>query len=263
MRITPFSANREFISDQLARMRRFHCPVTFVYELDLSETLPALDASRAAGREVSLTALLVKATGMTIARHPRLNRHVFHRFFRRLEVAFDDVSCTLVVRRELPSGEEVLYPVLIRGTDRLALAEIQAIIRRHKQEPLENLPQTAAFRRIQQMSWLLRKYFSYKARTDPGFYARYYGSYGLSSNVARDFGPVAGSGVANTCVAFVPAVIRDLPRVLSGEVRVRRVMSLGVIADHFLIDGADVARAMDTLRPMLETRVLLEGPSGP
>jgi len=32
-----------------------------------------------------------------------------------------------------------------------------------------------------------------------------------------------------------------------------------VIADHFLIDGADVARAMRTLRPMLETSVLLQG----
>lgn len=259
MRITPFSANREFVSDQLARMRRFHCPVTFVYELDLTETLPALDKARAAGAEVSLTALLVKATGLTLARHPRLNRHVFHRFFRRLEVAFDEVSCTLVVRRALAGGEEVLYPVLLRNTDRLSLAEIQRVIRHHKEDELEKLPQTAAFRRIQRMSWPLRKYFSYKARSDPHFYARYFGSYGLSSNVAREWGPVGGSGVANTCVAFVPAVIRDLPRVVAGEVRVRRVLTLGVIADHFLIDGADVARAMQTLRPLVETAQLIEG----
>ena len=41
MRITPFTPNREFICDQLARAKRFHCPITFVYELDLTETLAA------------------------------------------------------------------------------------------------------------------------------------------------------------------------------------------------------------------------------
>jgi pyruvate/2-oxoglutarate dehydrogenase complex dihydrolipoamide acyltransferase (E2) component len=259
MQITPFTANREFISDQLARARQFHCPVSLVYELDLTETVPALDTARAAGGEVSLTALLVKATGLTLARHPRLNRHVFHRLFRRIEVAFDEVSCTLVVRRDGPNREELLFPVLLRGTDRMPLAEIHRVIQHHKHAELDSLPQAAAFRRVQRMPWLLRRYFGYKARSDPRFYARYYGSYGLSSNVARDFGPVAGAAVANTGVAFMPGVIRELPRVVAGEIRVRKVLTLGVIADHFLIDGADVARAMETLRPLLETSTLLEG----
>lgn len=259
MQIIPFSPNREFIADQLGRMRRFHCPVSLVYELDMTETLLALERARRAGAEVSLTALLVKATGLVVKRHPRLNRHVFHRWFRRLEVAFDDVSCTLVIRREGQCGEEVLFPILISRPDELSIPEIHRLIRHHKQEPLERLPQMAGFRRIQRMSLLARKYFSFKARSDPRFYAKYYGSYGLSSNVARDFGPVAGGAVANTGIAFMPGVIRDLPRVVAGEIRVRRVLSLGVIADHFLIDGADVARAMQALRPLLETPGLLEG----
>lgn len=260
MRITPFTPNREFISDQLARAKRFHCPVTLVYEFDLTDTLSALERARAAGAEASLTALLVKATGLLLERHPRLNRHVFHRWFRRIEVAFDEVSCTLVVRRESPAGEGILFPVLIREPHRLPLAEIHRLIRHFKEEELSRLPQMAAFRRIQRMSWVARKYFSYKARSDPRFYAKYYGSYGLSSNVARDFGPVSGGGaVANTGIAFVPGVIRDLPRVVGGEIRVRRILSLGVMADHFLLDGADVARAMGDLRELLESPKLLEG----
>lgn len=259
MRSIPFTPNREFIADQLARTRRFHCPVSLVYELDVTDTLPAIESARARGAAVSLTALLVKATGLVLERHPRLNRHVFERWFRRLEVEFDDVSCTLIVRREGPAGEHVLFPVLVRRPNQLSIPEIHGIIRHHKEEALERLPQMAAFRRIQRMSWLGRKYFSYKARSDPRFYARYYGSYGLSVNVARDWGPVAGGGVANTGIAFVPGVIRDLPRVQGGEVRVRRILNLGVIFDHFLLDGADVARAMESLRPLVESQELLVG----
>lgn len=259
MRITPFTPNREFICDQLARAKRFHCPITLVYEFDVTETLAALDRAQAGGGEASLTALLVKATGLLLERHPRLNRHLFHRWFRRLEVAFDEVSCTLVVRRDGPAGEEVLFPVLIRDPQRLSIAEIHRLIRYHKEEELSRLPQMAAFRKIQHMSWLARKYFSYKARSDPRFYVKYFGTYGLSSNVARDFGPVGGGGaVANTGIAFLPGVIRDLPRVVAGEVRVRRILSLAAMADHFLIDGSDVARAMGELRELLETPRLLE-----
>ena len=38
----------------------------------------------------------------------------------------------------------------------------------------------------------------------------------------------------------------------------RRVLSLAVMADHFLLDGSDVARAMETLRELVETPRLLE-----
>jgi pyruvate/2-oxoglutarate dehydrogenase complex dihydrolipoamide acyltransferase (E2) component len=259
MQIVPFSPNREFIADQLDRMRRFHCPVTLVYEFDLTETLSVLERARGAGAPVSLTALLVKATGLVLDRHPRLNRHVFRRWGRRFEAAFDDVSCTLIVGRQSPGGEDVLFPVLIRKPGQLSIPEIHGIVRHHKEEPLELLPQMAAFRRIQRLSWLGRKYFSYKARSDPRFYARYYGSYGLASNVARDWGPVAGGGVANTGVAFFPGVIREVPRVVGGEIRVRRVLYLGVVADHFLLDGADLARAMESLRSLLESPALLAG----
>lgn len=260
MRITPFTPNREFISDQLARAKRFHCPVALVYEFDLTDTLGTLDRARAAGAPASLTALLVKATGLLLSRHPRLNRHVFHRWFRRIEVAFDEVSCTLVVRRETAAGEEILFPILVRDPHRLPLSEIHRQIRHYKEEELSRLPQMAAFARIQRMSWLARKYFSYKARSDPHFYVKYFGTYGLSSNVARDFGPVSGGGAAaNTGIAFVPGVVRDLPRVVAGEIRVRRILSMGVLADHFLIDGSDVARAMEDLREMIESPRLLEG----
>jgi pyruvate/2-oxoglutarate dehydrogenase complex dihydrolipoamide acyltransferase (E2) component len=262
LKITPFTRNRQLIADQLERARRFHCSITLVYEFDVTPLLELLEEARRAGRDVGFTALLVKATGTLLARHPRLNRHVFHRWFRRYEVAFDHVSCTLVVARVGPAQEELLFPVLIRHTDRLSVEEIHRIIRHHKREALGRLPQTAAFQRIKEMSRPGLWWFGYKARSDPRFYERYFGTYGLSSNVGWGWGPVAGSAVANTGVAFLPGAVRDLPRVVEGEIRVRKVLSLAVVADHNLVDGADIARAAVDLRWMLESGVLLE-PAGP
>ena len=257
MRITPFTPNRQFIADQLERARKYHCSITLVYEFDVTALLARLEKDRKSGRDVGFTALLVKATGLLLSRHPRLNRHVFHRGFRRYEVAFDHVSCTLVVRRTGPDMEDLLFPVLIRHTDRLSVEEIHRIIRHHKREPLGRLPQTAAFQRIKRMSRLALWWFGYKARRDPRFYERYFGTYGLSSNVGWGWGPVAGSAVANTGVAFLPGAVRDLPRVVDGEIRVRKVLSLAIVADHNLVDGADIARAAAALRPMLESPALL------
>jgi pyruvate/2-oxoglutarate dehydrogenase complex dihydrolipoamide acyltransferase (E2) component len=262
MQIVRFSPNREFLADQLMRAKRFHCSVNLVYEFDLTDTLVALDEARRAGREVGLMALLVKATALLMEKHPRLNRHVFHRMFHRAEVAFEHISCTLIVGRQGPAGEELLFPVLIRDTHRLTIAEIHRVILLHKHQELSDLPQMAGFRRIQRMSWLARKYFSYKARSDPRFYERYFGTYGLSSNLRHGWGPIGGAAVANTAVAFVPGALRDLPGVIAGEIRVRRVLSMGLILDHYLLDGAEVARAMDDLRPMLESPALLRDGSG-
>lgn len=46
--------------------------------------------------------------------------------------------------------------------------------------------------------------------------------------------------------------IRDLPRVVDGEIVVRKVMGISVSFDHRIVDGAEVARFMNTLKEYLE-----------
>ena len=259
-RVVPFTRNRQFVADLLTRAKRFHCSVTGVYDIDVTETIRRIDELRAAGRPVSLNAVLVKATGLLMERHPKMNHGVFRRWFRHVEVEFDHVSCTLAVQRLAPDGEEILFPVLIRHPDRLTVDEIYEIIRHHKQEDLAKLPQIAAFERIKRMSWFALKYFSYKARSDPSFYEKYFGTYGLSSLVNRGTGGVALTALANTASAFLPAALRDKPWVVDDRVVVRRILTIAIVADHFLIDGMDIVRAMEDLRLMLEQPTLLEPP---
>ena len=258
MNIVPFTRNRVFLYEHLTRAKRFHCSVTGTFEYDVTELTAALKAGQAQGRSIGLVALLVKATGLLMEQHPRMNRHVFHRWWKKLEVDFGKISCTLVVWREGPGGEDILFPVLLEEPHTRSVDSIHAEIKHYKTAELSSLPQIQAFERIKKMPPLLMRWFSYKARSDPHFYLRYFGTYGLSSMITRDWGGIGGTALANTGSGFQPGVIRDEPKVVDGEIVIRKMLRLNVIADHYLLDGMDVLRAMQDLRPLLETTQLLE-----
>lgn len=259
MRIIPFTANRLLITDLLTRAKEYHCSITAVFEYDVTELLEGIEAARAAGREVGLVAVLVKATAMVMEKHPRMNHHLFRRWGRWLEVEFDHINCTLIVARDGgPNGEQVLFPIRVDDANQKTVEEIHAWIRWHKQTPLEEVPQFQALQNVKKMNWFALKWFNYKARSDPEFHQKYFGTYGLSSMVRRGWGGVSGSGVSNAASGFVPATIRALPRVVDGEIAIRQVMTLGLVADHYLLDGVDIDGGMTTLREYLETTTLLD-----
>lgn len=251
-RVLALTKNREAIYDLLTRAKRFHCPISGTFEYDVTDLLAAIESARAAGRRVGLAACLVRATSLVLERHPRLNRHLFHGLFRKYEVEFDEIACNLVVMRENERGERMLFPVVIPESNRRSLEEIEETIRRHKETPLDELPQMAAIRRMERLPRVALKYFSYKVRSDWRFYRRYFGTYGLSSLVARGWGGVAGHTVANTASTFFPGTIAERPCARDGQVMVRQVMHLMLVVDHYLVDGHDVLDAAKCLRDLLE-----------
>ena len=144
-KVVPFTKNREVIYDLLTRAKRFHCSITTTWEFEVS----ALEAARREvsvdGRPLGLTACLIKATSLVLARYPRLNHHLFHGLFRKYEVAFDTIRCNLVVVRKGPEGERILLPLIFERSDALSVVEIQEQINHHRFTKLEDLPQFQAF----------------------------------------------------------------------------------------------------------------------
>lgn len=256
----PASGNREVINGLLTRAKRFHCSVSTTAEYDVTALRERLRDERRAGRELSLSAYLVKATARLIEEQPHLNRHVFTGLLgNRRVVEFQDIRCTLIVARRSPAREEVLFPVVLPGTNHLSLDEIEREIRKHKTLPFEELPQLKAMQRVKRMPRVALELFSYKARSDPDFYLRYFGSYGLSSVVRVGGHGVSASVPANTCVAFLPGTLRKLPRLVDGRVEAREILSFGLTFDHYLIDGIQMLRAVERLGALLERPSLLLG----
>ncbi len=258
MKITPFSKNRELIGDQLTRARDHHLVVSTEHEIDLTEVLPVLARAREDGFPVTLASYFIWSTGQVVAAHPRLNRHCFHGWFRRYEVDFEEVSCTTVVARAGAAGEEILLPLLLRHVDTLSLRQVGSALREAKTAPLESLPQLAAIEQVKKAPLPLLRWFSYKARTDPRFYIRHFGTYGVSSNLARDHGPVGGHTFGNTGCAFLPGTLREVPRVVDGAIVPRWVLHTLFLADHYVLDGADISRGTEALRVRMEDPAVLE-----
>ncbi len=259
----PYTANRYLIYDLLQRARRFHCPVTGNMEVDVTDTIARIDAEHAAGRDAGIIAYLARATALTIRRHPKLQRHIFTTWYGRpREVQFDRIHCTLIVARENSSGEEILLPLNLQDTDKMSIEDIHRAIREHKQKPVQSLEQLKAIEKVKQTPRIGLSWFSYKARSDPDFYLKYFGTYGLSSLLQRE-GPVnAISAVANTAVAFLPTSLRERPWVVKGQIVPRTILNIAVVVDHYLIDGGESLKIAHTLKGLLEDSTEILGPAG-
>lgn len=262
-RIVPYTRNREVIHDLLTRAKRFHCSVSGSWEFDVT----ALEASRRAvrvnGRVVSITACLLKATGLVLERYPRLNHHLFHGLLRKFEVEFDTIDCTLVLQRRGLDKERLLFPVTIQETNKKTVEELQAFMDHHRFAPLADLPQVAALERLKRLPRVALSWFSWKARSDPAFYRRYFGTYGLSNLSMRGSGPTGGSSLANTGAAFLLGPVRKAAHVEGDAVVVKPTLGVMLVADHFLVDGADMLEAMAWLGRLLADPTRLGLPSPP
>jgi pyruvate/2-oxoglutarate dehydrogenase complex dihydrolipoamide acyltransferase (E2) component len=256
-RVTRLTKNRETIYDFLARAKRFHATATSVHELDVTALLEAVAARRAAGDPASFLAAFVKATGMVLARYPRLNRHLFHALGTKYEVAWDEIVCTLVVLRK-DAGELILLPANLARPDARSVAEIEGEIRRLRRTPLAELEEFQGMQRLKRLPRAAMRGFSYLCRSHHGFYRRFFGTYGVSPLLQENDGGVIDSGIgvptsvnANTCVVFLPASVADRPRVVDGQVVPRKVLTMMLGLDHFLVDGHDGFLAVRFLEKLL------------
>jgi hypothetical protein len=241
VRISRLSRNRDVIYDFLTRARRYHATVNAVHQVDVTELCAAL-AGRA---EVSLLAAFVKASGMVMARYPRLNRHLFHAPWGKYEVDFEEIVCTLVVLRR-HAGELILLPANLERPHQRSVEDLHREIQELRRAPLDELPQVAGARRLQRLPRPAQLAFSFLCRSHPRFYRRYFGTYGVSPLLLETEGRVVleqrgvpTSILANTATAFLPATVSEEPRYVDGQLAPRKILSVLVAHDHYLVDGHD------------------------
>lgn len=257
------TANRHLISDLLARARKFHAPVTGSLEFDVTDTRARIQAERRAGRRIGMVSYMVRATALLVRERPLLQRHIFTTWYGRTrEVAFDRISCTLIVARKQADGEHILLPLVIQDVDKKSAEELDQTIAEHRDKPLEELEQFQAMQRVKKAPRLALRWFSYKARSDPEFYLKYFGTYGLSSMIDPG-GPMNGlSTYANTAIAFLPSTLKERPWVVRGRIVPREILNMSIVVDHRLIDGAESLKISHGIRDLMEKPHLVLGPGG-
>jgi pyruvate/2-oxoglutarate dehydrogenase complex dihydrolipoamide acyltransferase (E2) component len=252
VKLTP---QRELVYHAMQRGQRFHACISGACDIDVSDLMSLRQEKKKHGEKLNFTAAIVKATGMAMAKHPRFNRQLFHGMFRPYEVCYDRVVCGLIVVRMAEDGEQIVFSAAIHDPDTLSVAEIAAKIRYYQTTPLAELPEYAAFRRALGVPSIVRTWMSYKIRSDHVFNKKILpATYMVTSFSTGVRSPgYATQAITPYCASFIPGTLADKPWVVDGSIQIRKVLSLCLVGDHHLVDGAECAQLMTTTASYLAT----------
>ena len=170
------------------------------------------------GEKLTFTPFIVKAVQKSLVKHPTLNS------------TLDEENEEIIIKEYYNIGvaadtnEGLMVPV-VKRTETKGLIDIQ--------KDMDNLIRMARDRTIDLAD--LRG-----------------GTFTISNFGA--IGGIYGVPIINFPEAAILGVgkIREVPRVVDGQIVVRRVMGISVSFDHRIVDGAEVARFINTLKDYLE-----------
>jgi pyruvate dehydrogenase E2 component (dihydrolipoamide acetyltransferase) len=217
--VTPLTTLRKTIARRLTEA--WEAPV---FQISMSADMARaqevrerlVELAREEETKPTVSDVLTKACAAALLRHPEVNAHYADQAVRRFPSA--DVGMAVATDRGL------LVPV-IRGADRLTLAEIAAV--------RADLVSRARDGKLQQAD--------FEGGT---FTVSNLGMYGVEQFVA----------VLNPPQVAILAVgaIEEKPVVVDGDLEIKPMMSLTLTCDHRAIDGAVAAEFLGTVRAFLE-----------
>lgn len=230
-----------------------------VTELEMSRVLAFIETCRREeGIKVTPTHIIIKAAGILLARHPRINAkceggNIYQR---------DSVDASVLVDI---GGAKDIGQVMLRGIDTMPLREIVEKTCRIAGELKEG--RDGKFGRSRRIfnklpPFLLRRYFDaanllinklnlnlerFGVPRDP------FGSVLITSvgmlGVEECFAPIPT--LSRISVALLVTAIKDRPWVEDGRIVVRPIMKLCVTLDHRIADGFESAAMLNELKEII------------
>ncbi len=229
--------------------------VAALLEFNVSATRNKIRSARKIhNARISFTGWLLKAIGETIHQHKEVAAFLHG---RRKLIVFDDIDISIVVEKEL-DGTKVPIPLVIRKISEKSAADITAEIENAKMEKFSNervvLNQGASILErsyyslpgaIRRMAWRFmlkhpRIVFSKMGNvvvTSVGMMGRINGWFMQTSVHPLSFG--------------IGSIIKK-PVAVDDEIRIGEVLHLTVLVDHNVVDGAPMARFVNSLTENIE-----------
>jgi hypothetical protein len=202
-----------------------------------------LDARAQAARRPGWAAIFAKAFALVAKEQPVLRTL----YVKWPSPAFYELprSVAMVAIARVEDGQDCVLPQKIAAPDEIPLTEVDALIRRAKEAPIEQVP---AFRRIMRITRLplpLRRLFWAIGLNFGRQRANYFGSFGVTSVAAY------GAGQLH---ALSPG-----PFVLSyGVAKADQTIDVVLRWDHRITDAAFIAGVLSRLEQVLNTEIAAE-----
>lgn len=250
------SLDRQLAMDAFAAIPTGH-PMVAALELDVTEALAAIAERQRKGERMSLFAFVVRCIAVAIAEHPDLN---LVRHGKRL-MRFDDVDVSVPVEVRTDDGRAPREVVIRRAQHRTAqeiYTELEGARTRHQERGETSAEDRWARRVMRAVRWLpsfvrvglvrliIRSAFRVKARAGTTLVTSV-GKFAAIPGFAFTFstGPRAA--------VFVVGSVVEKAWVHAGQIAPRSVLSLSIIVDHDLVDGAPAARFASRLQELVES----------
>jgi pyruvate/2-oxoglutarate dehydrogenase complex dihydrolipoamide acyltransferase (E2) component len=260
----PFLNSRLATVDSVAEGRRkHHIPV--LLELDVTRARDWLRAHKEqTGESLSFTGWLVTCLARAVSEHKHV--HAMRRGRHKL-IVFDDVDVAIVVERTVrraDGGTETLaMPYVVRQANEKSVWQVHEEIRQAQEVPVDagdpqlGPPQDARLVSLFfSLPQFLRRWLLWRRLTHDPFYAKQTMGTVVVTSVGM-FGQGGGyawaipTGLHPLNIAVGPAVRK--PGVVGDEIGIRQALSVTVLFDHDVTDGAPVARFLTRFRELVES----------
>lgn len=226
-------------------------------ELDVTQAREKLREKKRLGEEVSFTAWLIKCISSLCVEFKQLHGV---RSGRRKVIVFDDVDISILVEREV-QGERVPLPYVIRQTNEKSISEIYHEIISAQNQPIHNEGDYVLGGKWN--AGLMKMYYTF-----PGFVRRFFlnrmirnplsakkemGTVVITSlgMMGRINGWIMPVGIHPLIVAV--GSINKKPGVVHKNIEIREFLTITLMVDHDVIDGAPAVRALSRLTKMMES----------
>lgn len=216
------------------------------------------------GEQLSFTGYLVSCLARAVDEDKTVQ--AYRKGSKQL-VVFDDVDVGFMI--ELKKEEKrLLRGYVVKAANRKTYAQIQQEIRtvQSNKTPTDS-EQVARFRRLMLLPWPLSSFFKasfcFALRRDPTIATSMAGTVGISSVGMFGKGH-AGWGIANGSHGLDVVVGGIAPRLaeVDGKIETRQMLSLTIIFDHDILDGAPAARFTRRFIELIESGYGLEAFNG-
>jgi hypothetical protein len=250
------SFERQIAIDALGAMPPSHLMYGLL-EFDVTRAIQVVEQLRVQGDHVSLFAFILRCIAVAISEHPDMN---LVRHGGRKLVRFEDVDIAVPVEVVTAEGRFPRERV-VRGAQRLSAQEIYADLEaakalhrrmgdvgeedRRLRGMMRALHFVPRFIRLAAMRWFMRSAFSIKEMAGTT----------LVTSVGK-FASIPGFGFSFTtgprAAAFAVGGVVKKPWVYQDRLELRSVLSLSMMLNHDLVDGAPAARFAARLQELVE-----------
>lgn len=228
--------------------------VAALIELDVTESRRRIKQLRREGTRVSFHAWLLKVIASVVVNHTRSAGFLAD---KRKIVTFKDVNISIVVEKDL-NGEKVPIPLVITNAQTKTAEEITAGIEKARSGSLteKDIVLHRKSHRMEKLYYLfpgfLRRYFWRVLLARPRFAFRTMGN--VSVTTPGMGGSVKGWFIHKAIhpLSFGLGTTLQKPVAFKGEICLREILSMTVLIDHDVIDGAPMVRFVKELTHAIE-----------